>query len=60
MANSNGGVVGKVNEVTEITQDAVITTFNSSGNFTRATHTTEVTVLVLAGGGGGGDRKSVV
>ena len=53
MADLNGGIIGKENEI--VTQPEVITTFNSSGTFTTTSYTSEVQYLVIAGGGGGGD-----
>ena len=47
-------LVGAAQTVISETQDAVITTFNSSGTFTAAPLTTQANILVLAGGGGGG------
>ena len=42
MASLNGGIVGKVNDPGDVTQDAVVTTFNSSGTLTTAALTSEV------------------
>ena len=54
MANSNGGFVGIDYEPESGTQDAVITTFNSSGTLTTAARTTAVQYVIVAGGGAGG------
>ena len=51
-------LIGAAQSVSNITQDAVITTFNSSGTFTAATHTTQAWVLVVAGGAGGAAQGS--
>ena len=51
-------LIGAAQTVTNITQDAVITTFNSSGTFTAATHTTVAWVLAVAGGAGGASQGS--
>ena len=51
-------LIGASTTLTNITQDAVITTFNSSGNWTGATHTTQAWVVVVAGGAGGAMQGS--
>ena len=53
MASPNGGIVGVDNEPESGTQDAVITTFNSSGTLTTAPRSTAVQYVIVAGGGGG-------
>ena len=52
MADFNGGIIGQDN--VPATQDAIITTFNSSGTLTTASTTSTVEYLVIAGGGSGG------
>ena len=54
MSIGNGGIIGPDNDPTTSTQSEVITTFNSSGTLTTATHTKELQYLIIAGGGGGG------
>jgi len=51
-------LIGAAQAVTNITQNAVITTFNSSGTFTAATHTTNAWILAVAGGGGAASQGS--
>ena len=52
-AVQGGGGLGKGIDPTSGTQSAKISTFNSSGQFTAQTHTTQVDLLVVAGGGAG-------
>ena len=53
MANSNGGIIGVDNP--PVVQPEVITTFNSSGNFTKNPYSPNaVDILIVAGGGSGG------
>ena len=54
MASTNGGFVGIDYEPETGTQDAVITTFNSTGTLTTQPRTTQIEYLVVAGGGAGG------
>ena len=50
MADLNGGIIGVDNP--PVVGSETITTFNSSGTLTTASHTTSVEYLVIAGGGG--------
>jgi hypothetical protein len=69
MASLNGGFVGIDYEPESATQDAVITTFNSSGTLTTAAYTQQVEYLSCcrwsrwwmqdAGGGGAGGFRTV-
>ena len=53
MASLNGGFVGIDYEPESATQDAVITTFNSSGTLTTTPLTSSLTYLIVAGGASG-------
>ena len=53
MAGLNGGIRGVDNVPSK---EDLVTTFNSSGNFTSASSTSSVDVLIVAGGGGGAGR----
>ena len=50
---SNGGIIGPVITPAAFTQSEQITTFNSTGIFTKQTYTNQVDVLLVAGGGAG-------
>ena len=54
-AVQSGGGLGKGLDPTSGTQSAKTSTFQSSGQFTKQTHTTQVDLLVVAGGGGSGE-----
>ena len=51
-AVQSGGGLGKGIDPSSGTQSAKTSTFQSSGQFTKQTYTTQVDVLVVAGGGG--------
>ena len=51
-------LVGAAQSVTAVSQDAVTTTFNSSGTLNTAQYTTSLQYLVIAGGGGGGGSNA--
>ena len=50
---ANGGIIGPLQEASETSFSAKVSTFNSSGTFT-AQATANADYLVVAGGGGGG------
>jgi len=51
-------LIGAGQAVTSVSQDAVTTTFNSSGTLTTAQYTTQLQYLMIAGGGGGGGTNA--
>ena len=55
---ANGGIIGPVLTPASFNQSEAITTFNSSGTFTKQTYTNQVDVLLVAGGGGGASHFS--
>ena len=52
-AVQGGGGLGKAIDPSSGTQSAKVSTFNSSGQFTAQTHTSQVDLLVVGGGGSG-------
>ena len=55
---ANGGIIGPVITPAAFNQSEQITTFNSTGIFTKQTYTNQVDVLLVAGGGGGASHFS--